>query len=64
MSAIRATMISASAMLWLSYWLSDWNIHWLAYFPAAMLVIAGIIGFCPATWFFGKVGFKPSSLNS
>lgn len=62
MSAIRATMISASAMLWLSYWLSNWQIHWLAYLPAAMLLIAGIIGFCPVTWLFGKIGLKPSSL--
>lgn len=64
MSAIRVTMISASLMLWISYWLSNWQIHWLAYIPAAMLIIAGIIGFCPATWLFGKIGFKPSDLNS
>lgn len=64
MSAIRATMISASTMLWLSYWLSNWQIHWLAYVPAVMLLIAGIIGFCPATWFFAKIGFKPSDLKS
>lgn len=62
MSAIRVTMISAAAMLWLSFWLSDWGVHWLAYVPASMLLIAGIIGFCPATWLFGKMGFKPSSL--
>ena len=62
MSALRVTMISASAMLWLSFWLSNWNIHWLAYVLAAMLLVAGIVGFCPATWLFGKIGFKPSSL--
>ncbi len=63
MSAIRATMLSASAMLWLSFWLSNWNVHWLAYLPAAMLAAAGIIGFCPATWLYGKIGLKPSTLK-
>ena len=62
MSALRATMISASLMLWVSFWLSSWNIHWLAYVPATMLLVAGIVGFCPATWLFSKVGFKPSAL--
>ncbi|VAW90714.1 hypothetical protein MNBD_GAMMA21-1794 [hydrothermal vent metagenome] len=62
MSAVRATMILASVMLWISFWLSDWNIHWLAYIPAAMLLVAGIVGFCPSTWLMGKIGFKPSKL--
>ena len=62
MSAIRATMLVASIMLWISYWLSDWNVHWLAYLPAAMLAVAGIVGFCPSTWLFGKMGLKNSKL--
>lgn len=64
MSALRATLILISALLWLSFWLSSWNIHWLAYLPAAMLLIAGFVGFCPATWLLGKVGFKPSNLKA
>ncbi|VAW58846.1 hypothetical protein MNBD_GAMMA11-613 [hydrothermal vent metagenome] len=62
MSSLRITLIAAASMLWVSFWLSNWAVHWLAYVPASMLMIAGIVGFCPATWLFGKIGFKPSSL--
>ncbi|VAW79999.1 hypothetical protein MNBD_GAMMA12-2708 [hydrothermal vent metagenome] len=65
MSAIRVTFILASVFLWIGFYLSGFtNIHWIAYLPAIMMPVAGIIGFCPSTWMLGKVGFKPSSLKS
>ncbi len=67
MSAIRVTFILASVFLWIGFFLSPGgiaSIHWLAYLPAIMLPVAGIIGFCPSTWMLGKIGFKPSSLKS
>ncbi len=64
MSAIRVTLIFASAFLWLGFYLSNWQIHWITYIPAIMLAVAGIVGFCPSTWFFGKIGFKPTNLKN
>lgn len=46
---MRIWMFLFGLILWVGIWLTGFEVtHWLLYIPAAALVLAAIVGFCPS----------------
>ncbi len=59
---MRVWFILLGILLWLGIYLTGFsNVHWLLYVPAALFVLAGLIGICPSMILVNKMfGAKKS----
>ncbi len=54
--AMRVWFILFGLLIWIGIALTGFsNVHWFLYIPAAAIVLAGIVGFCPSLMLVSKI---------